>query len=63
MGSSRNENILENMLGAENVIGDPQSRNEALLIQLLEKGGGGSGGAVVSVDQEALVITNEGSDK
>ena len=33
---SRNEAILQNMLGAENVLGDPQSRIEYLLMQVLE---------------------------
>lgn len=42
MGQSRNENILENMLGASNPLGEPRSREEALLMQILEKGGGGS---------------------
>lgn len=37
MGQSRNENILENMLGASNPLGEPQSREEALLMQLLNK--------------------------
>lgn len=37
MGQSRNENILENILGASNPLGEPQSREEALLMQLLEK--------------------------
>ena len=37
MGQSRNEDILENMLGASNPLGEPQSREEALLMQLLEK--------------------------
>lgn len=37
MGQSRNENILENILGAQNPLGEPQSREEALLMQLLEK--------------------------
>lgn len=37
MGQSRNENILENMLGAHNPLGEPQSREEDLLMQLLEK--------------------------
>lgn len=53
MGLSRNENILENMLGADNVIVDPQSRIEALLIQILESGGGG---ADITVENETLVI-------
>lgn len=37
MGQSRTENILENILGASNPLGEPQSREEALLMQLLEK--------------------------
>ena len=37
MGQSRNENILENMLGASNPLGEPQSREESLLMQLLDK--------------------------
>lgn len=41
---SRNEAILQNMLGANNVIGAPQSRIEELLIKILENGGGGGGG-------------------
>lgn len=42
MGKSRNEDILENMLGAHNELGEPKSRIEALLMQLLEQGGGGT---------------------
>ena len=37
MGQSRTENILENMLGAHNPLTEPHSREEALLLQLLEK--------------------------
>ena len=33
---SRIEAILENILGADNPIGEPQSRNEYLLIQIME---------------------------
>ena len=33
---SRNEAILQNVLGAENELGDPLSRIEVLLMQLLE---------------------------
>ena len=33
---SRNEAILQNMLGAENSLGEPLSRIEALLMQVLE---------------------------
>lgn len=31
MGQSRNENILENMLGASNPLSEPQSREEKRL--------------------------------
>lgn len=40
---SRNEAILQNMLGANNVLEPPQSRVEALLQEILESGGGGGG--------------------
>lgn len=33
---SRNEVILQNMLGAENPLGEPLSRIEALLMQVLQ---------------------------
>lgn len=33
---SRNEAILQNMVGADNELSDPMSRIEALLIQVLE---------------------------
>lgn len=39
---SRIEKILENMLGAEHEILPPMSRNEELLIQILENGGSGT---------------------
>lgn len=39
---SRNEAILQNMLGADNVLEPPQSRVEALLQEILESGGGGT---------------------
>lgn len=35
MGQSRIEDILENILGADNDIGEPQSRNEYLLIEIM----------------------------
>lgn len=38
---SRNEAILQNMLGAENELPAPQSRIEELLQQILEQGSGG----------------------
>ncbi|MBR5948163.1 MAG: hypothetical protein IKZ82_05890 [Clostridia bacterium] len=56
MGQSRNENILENMLGKHNELGKPQSRIEQLLMWLLEQGGGG--GTVrerYSVGEELLI--------
>lgn len=37
---SRNEAILQNILGAENELGEPQSRIEELLQEILEQGGG-----------------------
>lgn len=40
---SRNEAILQNILGANNVLGEPQSRIEALLMQILDQGGGSGG--------------------
>ena len=39
---SRNEAILQNMLGADNVLPEPQSRIEELLQEILEQGQGGS---------------------
>lgn len=42
---SRIEAILQNMLGANNVLEPPQSREEILLQQILESGGGGGGGS------------------
>ena len=40
---SRNEAILQNMLGAQNELEPPQSRIEELLLELLNSGGGGGG--------------------
>lgn len=45
---SRKEAILQNMLGANNVLEPPQSREEILLQQILESGGGGGGGRTVT---------------
>lgn len=52
MGQSRTENILENMLGASNPITEPQSREEALLKQILESGGGGGSHTYSDEEQE-----------
>lgn len=38
---SRSEAILQNMLGASNVLTEPESRLEELLTAILERGGGG----------------------
>ena len=40
---SREEAILQNMLGANNVLERPQSRVEVLLQEILYSGGGGGG--------------------
>ena len=37
MGLSRNEDILENLLGAQNELEEPQSRIEALLQQIVDQ--------------------------
>ncbi len=62
MGQSRNENILENMLGASNPIGEPQSRIEELLIDIYEQGAG-----LPDVDQsddgKVLAVVNGEWDK
>ncbi len=44
MGESRAELILENILGASHELGEPQSRIEVLLMELLEELSGGGGG-------------------
>lgn len=50
---SRNEAILQNMLGANNVLGEPQSRIEVLLMQLLEEMGPGGNATVLEVVENA----------
>lgn len=57
---SRNEAILQNILGANNVLGEPQSRIEALLMQILEQGGGG--GAVDSVNGKTGTVVLDADD-
>ena len=42
MADSRNEAILQNILGEHNELLPPVSRIEELLLQILEQGGGGS---------------------
>lgn len=46
---SRNEAILQNILGANNELAEPQSRIETLLTLILENGGGSGAGGVFSV--------------
>lgn len=63
MGQSRTENILENMLGASNPIPEPQSREETLLKQILESGGGGGAAwtditGTLSAGQTSLTLQN-----
>lgn len=58
---SRNEAILQNMLGANNTLPAPQSRIEELLQEILEQGGGGGGGLPVVTQQDdgkVLKVTN-----
>lgn len=50
---SRNEAILQNMLGANNVLESPKSREEELLLQILQQGGSGGG---VTPEQIAAAV-------
>lgn len=50
---SRNEAILQNMLGANNVLPSPKGRIEELLLQILQQGGSGGG---VTPEQLAAAI-------
>lgn len=54
---SRNERYLMNMLGATYEVGEPQSRIEYLLKEILENGGGGGGSGDVSGVKGALEDT------
>lgn len=51
---SRNEAILQNILGADNELLPPESRIEILLQELLAKLGGGGEAAEVQVDYKIL---------
>lgn len=51
---SRNEAILQNMLGADNPIIQPESRIEVLLLALLDKLGGSGTDAEVQLDYQIL---------
>ena len=58
MGQSRNEDILENILGAENEIGEPQSRIEELLQEILAQGQGG--GLPQGTEPNQVLMWSEG---
>ena len=51
---SRNEAILQNMLGADNALEPPQSRIEDLLQQILDSGGGGGESNAVKYTAQSL---------
>lgn len=57
LGQSRNESILENMLGADNTLEKPQSRVEILLQNLLDSGAGAP--RIVEVDGATPTIEAE----
>ena len=63
MGQSRNENILENMLGAQNPLGEPQSRIEDLLMQILEKGIAGGGTLIAEDDGNGNITLKVGGEQ
>ena len=60
MGQSRTEDILENMLGASNPLPEPQSREESLLQQILEAGGGGGATALSGLSDVDLSSPSDG---
>lgn len=51
---SRNEAILQNMLGADNDLLAPESRIEVLLLELLQKLGGSGNTGEVQIDYQIL---------
>lgn len=71
---SRNESILQNMLGANNVLVPPESRIENLLIQILNQGGGGdnvfiatygttaSGDIAAAINTRKIIIVAKGAN-
>jgi hypothetical protein len=58
MELSRNEKILKNILGESHELDEPQSRIEALLMQLLEKMSTGDA-SIITVTGETLVINKK----
>lgn len=71
---SRNEAILQNMLGANNALSPPESRIENLLIQILNQGGGGdnvfiatygttaSGDIAAAINTRKIIIVAKGAN-
>lgn len=59
MELSRNEKILENMLGEGHELDIPQSRIEALLMRLLEAMSKSDDASNITVIGETLVITKK----
>lgn len=60
---SRAEAILQNILGANNTLGAPQSRIEVLLMMLLNELHGGSGGAIIVDSDFSTESTNPVENK
>lgn len=63
---SRNEAILQNMLGADNTLGEPESRIETLLQELLAKLGGGSGDPQVDykiLNKQTVTVTHSSESR
>ena len=60
---SRNEAILQNMLGANNTLPAPQSRIEELLQEILEQGQGGGLPPVTPLDDGKILKVQSGSWK
>lgn len=58
---SANEAILQNMLGAENELREPESRIEELLLELLEQGG--TGGEVTPASVANAISNMSGTQK
>ena len=56
MELSRNEKILKNMLGESHELDEPQSRIEALLMQLLEAMPKGDADQTITINGETLLI-------
>lgn len=57
MADSRIEAILENILGADNTILDPVSRNEVLLIEIMGMLDGVPGQAITTTEITTIVNT------